>query len=165
MSKVFLALGSNKGNREIYLKNAVEELKTNSNINLLSTSSVYETRPYGDVPQNNYLNGVILIETNLLPNEIYFLIKKIEKKVGRTDSVRWGEREIDIDIILIDSLIFENENIIIPHKEYDLRDFVLVPLCEIDSKIIDPKSGIRLIEKIELLNEKFIIEKVSFTLN
>jgi len=165
MSKVFLALGSNKGNREIYLKNAVEELKTNSNINLLSTSSVYETRPYGDVPQNNYLNGVILIETNLLPNEIYFLIKKIEKKVGRTDSVRWGEREIDIDIILIDSLIFENENIIIPHKEYDLRDFVLVPLREIDSKIIDPKSGIRLIEKIELLNEKFIIEKVSFTLN
>jgi 2-amino-4-hydroxy-6-hydroxymethyldihydropteridine diphosphokinase len=163
MSKVFLALGSNKGNREIYLKNAVEELKTNSNINLLSTSSVYETRPYGDVPQNNYLNGVILIETNLLPNEIYFLIKKIEKKVGRTDSVRWGEREIDIDIILIDSLIFENENIIIPHKEYDLRDFVLVPLCEIDSK--NPKSGIRLIEKIELLNEKFIIEKVSFTLN
>jgi 2-amino-4-hydroxy-6-hydroxymethyldihydropteridine diphosphokinase len=165
MGKVFLALGSNKGNREVYLKNAVEELKTNSNINLLSTSSVYETRPYGDVPQNNYLNVVILIETNLLPNEIYFLIKKIEKKVGRTDSVRWGEREIDIDIILIDSLIFENENIIIPHKEYDLRDFVLVPLCEIDSKIIDPKSGIRLIEKIELLNEKFIIEKVSFTLN
>ena len=140
-------------------------MKNNSKINLLSTSSIYETRPYGTVPQNNYLNAVISIETNLLPNEIYFLIKKIEREVGRTDSIRWGEREIDIDIILIDSLIFENENIIIPHKEYDLRDFVLVPLCEIDSEIIDPKTGIKLTERIKLLNEKFIIDKVDFTLN
>jgi 2-amino-4-hydroxy-6-hydroxymethyldihydropteridine diphosphokinase len=164
MSKVFLALGSNKGDREAYLKNALIEIKNNSKIDLLATSSVYETKPYGEIPQNNYLNAVILIETDLSPNEIYFLIKKIEREVGRTKSVRWGEREIDIDIILIDSLIFENENIIIPHKEYDLRDFVLVPLCEINSEIVDPKSGLKLSEKINMLNEKFIIDKVDFTL-
>ncbi len=85
--------------------------------------------------------------------------------MGRTESVRWGEREIDIDIILIDSLIFENKNITIPHKEYNLRDFVLVPMCEIDSAVIDPKTGIRLVDKIKSLSEKYIIDKVNFTLN
>ena len=165
MSKVFLALGSNKGEREAYLRDALFELESDSKVNIVETSSVYETRPYGNIPQKNYYNAVILIETTYSPDEIYFLIKKIEKKVGRTDSVRWGEREIDIDIILIDSLIFENENITIPHKEYDLRDFVLVPMCEVDSEIIDPKTGNRVIDKIKLLNEKYIIDKVNFTLN
>lgn len=165
MSRIFLALGSNKGEREVYLKNAFFALKNNSEIEVISTSSVYETRPYGNIPQNNYFNAVILIETTLTPNKIYFLIKKIEKEVGRTDSVKWGEREIDIDIILIDLLIFENKNITIPHKEYLLRDFVLVPMCEIDSEIIDPKTGIGLKEKIKLLDERFILDKVNLTLN
>lgn len=165
MSRVFLALGSNKGDREEYLKNALLALGNDSEVNLIAQSSIYETRPYGTIPQKNYFNGVILIETSYSPDEIYFLIKKIEKEVGRTDSVRWGEREIDIDIILIDSLIFENKNITIPHKEYYLRDFVLVPMCEIDSELTDPKTGIRLVDKIESLSEKYIIDKVNFTLN
>ena len=165
MSKVFLALGSNKGEREEYLKNALLALESDSEVSIIARSSIYETRPYGNIPQKNYFNGVILIETSYSPDEIYLLIKKIEKEVGRTDSVRWGEREIDIDIILIDSLIFENKNITIPHKEYDLRDFVLVPMCEIDSELTDPKTGIRLVDKIESLTEKYIIDKVNFTLN
>ena len=165
MSRVFLALGSNKGEREVYLKNALLALESDSEISIIAQSSIYETRPYGNIPQKNYFNGVILIETSYSPDEIYLLIKKIEKEVGRTDSVRWGEREIDIDIILIDSLIFENKNITIPHKEYDLRDFVLVPMCEIDSELTDPKTGKRLVDKIESLNEKYIINKVNFTLN
>jgi len=165
MSRVFLALGSNKGDREEYLKNAFSLLKSDSNVNIIEASSVYETKPYGNIPQNNYFNGVVLIETSYTPSEIYLLIKKIEKEVGRTDSVRWGEREIDIDIILIDSLIFEDKNITIPHKEYDLRDFVLVPMCEIDNEVIDPRTGIKLLDKIELLSEKYIIDKVNFTLN
>jgi len=165
MSKVFLALGSNKGEREVYLKNALLELESDAKLKIISTSSVYETKPYGNIPQKNYFNAVILIETSYSPDEIYLLIKRIEKEVGRTESVRWGEREIDIDIILIDSLIFENNNITIPHKEYDLRDFVLVPMCEIDAEIIDPKTGLPLIDKIKVLNEKYIIDKVNFTLN
>jgi 2-amino-4-hydroxy-6-hydroxymethyldihydropteridine diphosphokinase len=165
MSRVFLALGSNKGEREKYLKNAFTALNSDSKVNVIATSSVYETKPYGNIPQNNYFNGVVLIETSYTPDKIYLLIKKIEKEVGRTESVRWGEREIDIDIILIDSLIFENKNINIPHKEYHLRDFVLVPMCEIDPELRDPKTGIKLLDKIELLSEEYIIGKVNFTLN
>jgi 2-amino-4-hydroxy-6-hydroxymethyldihydropteridine diphosphokinase len=165
MSKVFLALGSNKGNREKYLQESVNALKNDSKIKLEKTSSLYETKPYGSVPQNNYLNGVVLIETDYTPDEIYFVIKKIEKEVGRTESVRWGEREIDIDIILIDMLIFENDKLIIPHKEYTKRDFVLVPLFEIDNKLIDPRTQIKIEKFIKLLSDNYIIDKVDFTLN
>ena len=165
MSRVFLALGSNKGDRKEYLQNAFSALKNDSAVSIIAASSLYETKPYGNIPQKNYFNGVVLIETSYTPDKIYFLIKKIEKKVGRTETVRWGEREIDIDIIMIDSLIFENENINIPHKEYHLRDFVLVPMCEIDPELKDPKAGIRLLDKIELLSEEYIIDKVNFTLN
>lgn len=165
MSRVFLGLGSNKGNRENYLRDAIKSLKNDSKVKLIKTSSIYETKPYGDIPQANYLNGVVLIETDYTPNEIYSVIKKIEKEVGRTESVRWGEREIDIDIILIDSLILENEQIIIPHKEYDKRDFVLVPLHEIDNELIDPKSKKKIENLIKLLDERYIIDKINFNLN
>jgi len=165
MSRVFLALGSNKGDREKYLKDAIKLLNIDSKIRLLKISSIYETIPYGEIPQNNYLNGAVLIETNYSPNDIYLLVKKIEKEVGRTESVRWGDREIDIDIILIDSLIFENEQLIIPHKEYDKRDFVLVPLYEIDNELIDPRSKNKIKNLINLLCEKYIIKKINFNLN
>ena len=164
MSKIFLALGSNKGNREHYLIDAIKALSINDRIEILKLSSIYETKPYGDIPQNNYLNGVILIESDYSPNEIYNIIKKIEKKVGRTDSVRWGEREIDIDIILIDDLVFENEKIIIPHKDFNKRDFVLVPMHEIDNELIDPKSKIKIEKFIKLLDERYIIGKINFNL-
>jgi len=164
MSRVFLALGSNKGDREKYLKDAINSLSNDNKISLIKTSSIYETTPYGEIPQNNYLNGVVLIETVYSPNEIYFVVKKIEKEVGRTESVRWGEREIDIDIILIDSLIFENEHLIIPHKDYDKRDFVLVPLWEIDNELIDPRTQNKIKNLINLLSETYIIGKVNFNL-
>jgi 2-amino-4-hydroxy-6-hydroxymethyldihydropteridine diphosphokinase len=165
MSKVFLAIGSNKGNRENYLKEAIKSLSCDNNIKLLKLSSIYETTPYGEIPQNNYLNGAVLIETNYSPNDIYTVVKKIEKEIGRTDSVRWGEREIDIDIILIDSLVFESEHLIIPHKEYGKRDFVLVPLLEIDNELIDPRTKNKIKNLINLLTETYIIGKVNFNLN
>lgn len=165
MSKVFLALGSNKGNREKYLISAMQALMADEKIDVIKSSSVYETRPYGEIPQNNYLNSAVLIETDYTPNEIYIVVKAIEKRVGRIDSVRWGEREIDIDIILIDSLVFENDKIIIPHIGYSKRDFVLVPLYEIDNKLIDPKSKNKIENLIKLLDERYIIKKVELNLN
>jgi 2-amino-4-hydroxy-6-hydroxymethyldihydropteridine diphosphokinase len=165
MSRVFLALGSNKGDRKKFIRNALKTLSSDKKINLKKTSKFYETIPYGKIPQNNYLNGVVLIETDYSPNEIYFLIKKIEKEVGRTKSVRWGEREIDIDIILIDSLVLQNEYITIPHKDFAKRDFVLLPLFEIDNELIDPKSKNKIKNLIKLLDERFIINEVDINLN
>ncbi len=165
MSKVYLALGSNKGSRETYLNDAIKSLKNDNRVVVLKCSSVYETKPYGEIPQNNYLNAAVLIETDYTPDQIYLVIKKIEKEVGRTESVRWGEREIDIDIILIDSLVFQNDKITIPHKEYHLRDFVLIPIYELNNELIDPKSKNKIKNLIKLLDERYIIEKHELNLN
>ena len=165
MNRVFLALGSNKGDRESYLLDAVHELNNCKMIKIIAFSSVYETKPYGDIPQENYLNAMVLVETDFKPDEIYYLVKKIEAVVGRTKSVRWGAREIDIDIILIGDKIICTEQITVPHKEYDKRDFVLAPLCEIDPGLKDPNDGEELVSKLNRLEERYILRKTEFTLN
>ena len=99
MSKVYIGLGSNKGDRIGFLHYAVAELESDIGIKILALSSLYETKPYGVEDQPNYLNAVVLIETNYTPIEVYHKVKAVEKIVGRTKSKRWGEREIDLDII------------------------------------------------------------------
>jgi len=160
MSKVYIGLGSNKGDRIGFLHHAIAELESDSGITILTLSSIYETKPYGVEDQPNYLNAVILIETDYTPIEVYHKVKTIEKIVGRTKSERWGEREIDLDIILYDSIIYKDDMIEIPHKEYYKRDFVLVPLHEIGNDLIDPITKQSISEIIENLNEKFILVKL-----
>lgn len=160
MSKVYIGIGSNKGDRIGFLHHAITELESDIGITILDLSSVYETKPYGVEDQPNYLNAVILIETDYTPIEVYHKVKTIEKIVGRTKSERWGEREIDLDIILYDSMIYKDDLIEIPHKEYYKRDFVLVPLHEIGNDLIDPITEKSISEIIENLNEKFILIKL-----
>lgn len=160
MSKVYIGLGSNKGDRIEFLHHAISEIETDYGFSILDISSFYETKPYGVVDQPNYLNAVILIETNYTPIEIYQKVKAIEKIVGRTKSKHWGEREIDLDIILYDSIIYKDDLIEIPHKEYCKRDFVLVPLNEIAHDLIDPITKKSINEILENLDERFIIKKI-----
>ena len=164
MSKVYIGLGSNKGDRIGFLHYAVAELESDIGIKILALSSLYETKPYGVEDQPNYLNAVVLIETNYTPIEVYHKVKAIEKIVGRTKSKRWGEREIDLDIILYDSIIYKDDLIEIPHKEYCKRDFVLVPLHEIGNDILDPITGQSIGEIIKNLDEKFILRKLGSNL-
>ncbi|VAX21259.1 2-amino-4-hydroxy-6-hydroxymethyldihydropteridinepyrophosphokinase [hydrothermal vent metagenome] len=164
MSKVYIGLGSNKGDRIGFLHHAISELESDFGITILTLSSIYETKPYGVEDQPNYLNAVILIETDYTPIEVYHKVKTIEKIVGRTKSERWGEREIDLDIILYDSMIYKDDLIEIPHKEYYKRDFVLVPLHEIGNDLIDPITKQSISEIIENLDEKFILKKLESNL-
>lgn len=165
MSKVYIGLGSNKGDRMKYLHHAISEIERDYGFTVLDISSLYETKPYGVVDQPNYINAVVLIETNYSPFEVYNKVKDIEKVVGRTESKRWGEREIDLDIILYDSIIYKDELIEIPHKEYYKRDFVLVPLNEIAHGFVDPIRNKSINEMLESLNEKFILKKIENNLN
>ena len=127
-NRAYLGLGSNKGNRLAYLLDAVNQLSLDDKIKVISVSSVYETKPFGNVEQSNYYNAAILINTDYNPLKFYYRIKEIEKIVGRTVSERWGAREIDIDILLFNNLVYKDETIEIPHKELLQRDFVLIPL-------------------------------------
>jgi len=165
VNDVYLGLGSNLGDRLIYLVYAVEFIDSSPNCTLIKASSIYETTPYGQVEGGNYFNAVIYIKTSLEPDQLLDLIKQFELKAGRkSDKKKWGSREIDIDILFYNNLIYNNEKLNIPHTEILLRDFVLIPLQEIAPDLVHPLTNqkIRDINQTEL--EKHIIQKLNFTL-
>ena len=92
--------------------------------------------------------------------ELYEKLKNLEASVGRMKSFRWGPREIDLDILLYDSLIYKDQNLQIPHKDFIFRDFVLVPLLEISPELIDPQSKLNISEFLSTLEETYIIRKI-----
>ena len=127
---VYFGLGSNLGDRLGNLREAVNKLKTLGE--LKKASDVYETEPWGGVVQPDYLNACVLVEIeNMTPREILDAVKNFERELGRMPSERWGERSIDIDILLIDDVIYKSHDLNIPHISMTERLFVLVPLEEI----------------------------------
>ncbi|MDP2942315.1 MAG: 2-amino-4-hydroxy-6-hydroxymethyldihydropteridine diphosphokinase [Candidatus Omnitrophota bacterium] len=137
--RALVGLDSNLGDRRGYIEKAVEELKRSGAVEVIKVSSLYETEPVGGPPQGKYLDGVAEIRTMLAPRTLMALLKEIEKKVGRTPSdVRWGPREIDLDILLFDDIIIDEPDLKIPHPLLHLRDFMLEPICEIAPNLIHP---------------------------
>lgn len=128
---IYFGLGSNLGNRLQNLHDALEKLKAIGKIE--AVSSVYESPAWGGVPQPDYLNACAKISASdkLTPLELLRTVKTFEHELGRVPSVRWGERKIDIDILLLDEIIFHSEELDIPHIRIPERLFVLVPLSEI----------------------------------
>lgn len=130
---VYLALGSNLGNKEEQLRWAVEEIKKQIG-ELLSLSAFYVTAPCGFESSHVFLNAACAVKTNLSPFELLSNLKSIEKKLGRSKKTVEGcyeDRLIDIDILFYDQLILETEDLTIPHPLLHQRDFVLKPLLEI----------------------------------
>jgi 2-amino-4-hydroxy-6-hydroxymethyldihydropteridine diphosphokinase len=126
----YLSLGSNIGNKILFLQKAVENLAGFSA--LLKKSGMYQSEPVGETEQDDFFNAVIKIETGLNPHTVLKKIKEIEKKLGRQKRYRWGPREIDIDIIEYNGPLIRSENLNIPHIEMEKRKFVLQPLMEIE---------------------------------
>ncbi len=131
METVYLGVGSNLGNRKKYIQSAIQYLRETSGVYVKKISSLYETDPVGGPPQGKFLNGAIKLETSLLPGEFLIRLREIEKKVGRKQRVRYGPREIDLDILFFgQQKIFEND-LQIPHPRIQEREFVKIPLREI----------------------------------
>lgn len=140
--KAYVALGSNVGDREDHLNNAIEKINEYDRImKIKKISSFYNTAPVGYVDQPDFLNAVIEIETYLEPEGLLYLLHKIEDEEGRERTVHWGPRTLDLDIILFDDMIINTTNLKIPHPEMTKRDFVLVPLCEIAPYAIHPLTN------------------------
>ena len=135
MAIVYLGIGSNMGNRLHNIKEAIRLLQQNS-IKLLKQSTIIETDPVGGPPQDKYLNGVLKIETTLEASELLKTLKNIESTLGRIKTVKDGPRPIDIDILIYDNLKLSTPELIIPHPEMLKRDFVLIPLKEIEPKLV-----------------------------
>ena len=136
MTIIYLSLGSNIGNRKKNLEKAVTELGKN-NIENIKISSLYETEPVGP-NQRNFYNIAGKFKTNLKPQDLLKIVKKIEEKLGRTKTYRWGPRIIDIDILFYGKKTIKSKNLVIPHKEIPNRAFVLVPMNEIAPSFIHP---------------------------
>lgn len=153
-NRAFLSLGSNLGKREDSLYNAIKQLEDNGNITVVNYSSIYETDPVGYTEQNSFLNMVIEIATDYQPTVLLESCLEIEKRMGRTRIIRWGPRNIDIDILLFNDQRIETEKLQIPHPRMGDRAFVLVPLQEIDSEIIIPGINQTINDMVERLSTK-----------
>ena len=132
---IFLALGTNLGDRAENLNAALDLLEKSSAI---QKSSIYETPPWGYTDQPAFLNMAVKTETDLPPLELLSWLKNLEVRIGREKSFRWGPRLIDLDILFYDDIIFESENLTIPHPRLHERAFVLVPLAEIAPEFLHP---------------------------
>lgn len=136
--EAFLSLGTNLGDRQGYLKAAIESLKKNA-INLLALSPIYETEPIGVLDQPNFLNMVIKIETDLTPEELLKVTMEIEQEQHRVRVKRWGPRTLDIDILFYDDLVIDNPpTLLVPHPRASERAFILLPLNDIAPNFIHP---------------------------
>lgn len=132
MAEVYLGLGSNLGNRLAHLANARDAIAENAGA-ILQASSIYDTAPWGPVPQDNYLNQVISVSSPLAPHDLLAVLQKIERAAGRDrkNEVRYGPRVLDLDILLYSDRVVNDDGLLIPHPRMAERAFVLVPLAEI----------------------------------
>lgn len=157
-SIAYIALGSNKGNKLDFIRKAIQEFINRNDCRVVSVSSVYETRPFGNIHQANFYNCAAEVRTSLSIIEFFYLLKKIEKELGRIKSERWGPREIDLDLLFFDSEIFKNDELKVPHDGIAFRDFVLIPLCEIAPNFIHPELNQKICDICN--NEKNVIKKL-----
>ena len=134
---IYFGLGSNLGDRLKNINDAIEKLKTIGNV--AAVSKIYETKPWGGVEQPDFLNACAKVERSeadchedfIEPLELLKIVKNFENELGRVKSVRWGARKIDIDILLIDDMVYKSPELNIPHINLPERLFVLEPLGEI----------------------------------
>jgi 2-amino-4-hydroxy-6-hydroxymethyldihydropteridine diphosphokinase len=150
MSVIYLGLGSNLGDRAANLRAAVRALPPE--VSVVVESAVYETPPWGVEDQPGFLNMALKAETNLLPAALRDHVKRIERRVGRTETFRWGPRVIDIDILLYDDRIVDTRKLVIPHAQMHKRPFVLVPLVSIAPDVVHPALGLSMRELLQYVD-------------
>jgi 2-amino-4-hydroxy-6-hydroxymethyldihydropteridine diphosphokinase len=160
MHQVFLGIGGNTGNKQdnfdkvyTFIKNELGEV--------LRSSSVYETSPWGFQSEDNFWNQVLVVETEYSPEELLQKVAKIENWLGRErGTTGYTSRKMDIDILYFDELVIETENLTIPHPQIANRLFVLVPLAEIAPEFVHPLLKITTLEMVENCPDKSEINKI-----
>lgn len=139
MALVYLGLGTNLGNKQQNLNEAIQRLSLCAG-NIISESAYYTSAPWGFKSENEFLNAVILLETNLSPFGLLEKTQETEREMGREakKSASYSDRIIDIDILLYDNLVIDQPTLKIPHPFITERDFVLIPLSEIAPGLVHP---------------------------
>lgn len=156
----YIGIGSNLGDKIGQCRRAISKILAIPGQRLLAQSSFYKTRPIGFIDQDWFINGVIQIETDLEPLWLLWRLKEIELKMGRKETSRWGPRAIDLDILLYDDLEMKTEELEIPHPRLKERQFVLIPLMEINPNLIHPTLKKTMRELLSEIREDQGVEKI-----
>ena len=159
MSICYIGLGSNLGDSIAYLDNAIDSLNSSQNINHLSVSSFYRSKPHGPQDQPDYINAVARFETSLDPHALLSLLQKIENNNNRQrNGERWGARTLDLDLLLYGNVVIDTETLTVPHPYICERSFVLYPLQELkpdlcfpNGKMLSECIATLVAEKLELI--------------
>jgi 2-amino-4-hydroxy-6-hydroxymethyldihydropteridine diphosphokinase len=139
MSRVFIGIGSNEGDRLANISQAVRWLGSTSGIRLVQMATILETEPVGGPPQGPYLNTVVEVEAGHEPQALLAMLQAIERRVGRLPTTqRWGPRPIDLDLLLYDDRLIQESNLIVPHPRMHERAFVLEPLAQLAPELRHP---------------------------
>lgn len=138
MSIVYIALGSNLNMPIQQLKLAIQTMADLPDTEIKKVSSLYQSQPLGPQDQPDYVNAVACLDTGLSPLALLDALQNIENEQGRIRLRRWGERTLDLDILLYDNQIIHNEHLTVPHYDMQNREFVIVPLYEISPELILP---------------------------
>jgi 2-amino-4-hydroxy-6-hydroxymethyldihydropteridine diphosphokinase len=134
----YIGIGSNIGDKLKNCEKAISEILRLDRHKLLAKSSLFRTQPIGYTSQDWFVNGVIKIETDLEAHELLRTLKTIESQLGRAKTLRWGPRTMDLDVLFFDDIEIHTEELQIPHPLIQNRQFVLVPLAEIDRDLVHP---------------------------
>lgn len=144
---VYLALGSNLGDRQANLKQAIASLSPQMEVK--AKSRVYETSPWGYTDQPKFLNQVVKVDTYVGPEQLLKHLKRLEIALGRVPSFQNGPRLIDIDILFYDDLVLNTPSLVVPHPQLQERAFVLMPLNDIAPALSHPSTGKTVSEMLE----------------
>jgi 2-amino-4-hydroxy-6-hydroxymethyldihydropteridine diphosphokinase len=155
MPTVYLALGSNLGDRSANLRTALAAL--HPKVKVQGLSPIYETPPWGVTDQPAFLNMVLRGETRLTPKKLLSYVKSLETSLGRLPTIRYGPRLIDIDILFYDDLVLDTPELILPHPRLHERAFVLVPLADLAPALVHPRLGKPVRELLRVVDTKGIV--------
>jgi 2-amino-4-hydroxy-6-hydroxymethyldihydropteridine diphosphokinase len=141
VTRAYLALGSNLGDRAAHLQSAVDGLGAADGVRVVSVSRVYETDPIGGPEQDAYLNAVVAVDTALTPEELLALAHVLERNAERVRAERWGPRTLDVDVLLYDEVTIDTHHLTIPHPRMWERGFVLAPLRDVAPELVDAHAS------------------------
>jgi len=137
----YIGLGSNVGDRIGHLEEAIRRIGNLPDTEVESVSSAYDTAPIGRTDQPRFLNAVVRVRTGLSPRELLGELLRIERELGRERKERWGPRTVDLDLLLYDDRVISEPGLQVPHPRLHERAFVLVPLEELDPRLVHPVLG------------------------
>ncbi len=139
MKSAYIALGSNRGDRESYLRQALLRLEGRG-LRLVRVSSLYQTRAVGDIPQPDFLNAVAQADTGLGAHEVLRILLGVEAELGRRRYQPWGPRTVDLDLLLCGDEVHRDSYLVVPHPRLEERPFVLLPLAEVAPELVLPSG-------------------------